>query len=199
MKIGALTASQRLAAGLALVGALGGYAYFAYALTPLVRQLSSLAQEIDTTRRQLQFVEQMIVQGPHLKREQGQLQEDVTRLRQTLPPVEAMPSVIERLSDLARQTDVKIQSIQPERTDAAAEAGAPGQPATAPERYRGVPIQIDALAGFFQLQNFVARLESNDQPMRVQSLRISEHPKELRRHNINVVIIGYFATVPPTS
>lgn len=199
MKGLALTQAQRMAAGLVLVGTLGGYGYYAYLFTPMLRQMSQLGQEIQNSQRQLQFIEQIIVQGPQLKRDLTQLEDRVAQLRQTLPSVQEMPAALERLSDLARQTGVKIQTIVPERTDAPSlPAAGAGKPAgKGPELYRGVPIQIDALAGFYQLENFLTQLESNHQPLRLQSLRISENPKELRRHTIKLVVIGYFSTLPP--
>lgn len=198
-----LSSVQRMLAGLAVAGLLGSYVYYAYMLTPLLKQASQLKQEIGDSRRQLQFVRQVIAQGPQLKREQAKLEDEVKRLRQMLPSVEAMPAVIERLSDLARQTGVKIQTILPERTAGSSTAEAPSVPAKPAaktvELYRSVPIQIDALAGFYQMENFLARLESDQQPMRLQSLRISENPKELRRHTIKLMITGYFSALPPSS
>ena len=199
MKDAAKAPQQRVVIGLALVGVMGLYVYYTYALNPLMKRLSGLGQELQQSRLQLRIIEQVIAQGPQLTQELHQLEEDVKRLRRTLPSLDAMPVVIERLSDLARQTGVKIQTIMPDRAVEAApsETAAPHTTAPkAPEWYRGVPIQIEAVAGFYQVENFLSRVESDDQPMQLQSLRISENPDELRRHQIKLVLIGYFSTEP---
>jgi Tfp pilus assembly protein PilO len=120
-------------------------------------------------------------------------------MQQLLPSEEELPAVIESLSDLAGQSQVKIQTIFPQRTDADGagrkdkekERGG-GAGLKQPDIYKEVIIQIDALAGFHQLGTFLSRIEQAEKPMRVASLRITQDPKEMKRQRVKLLLQSYF-------
>jgi Tfp pilus assembly protein PilO len=185
----------------ALVGALAVsvgilWAYYAYAITPLLRRMASATDSVHRADVQLKHISQMVGEMPQLQQEHDRLAASVKTLREGLPSEERLPAIIEFLSDLASQTGVRIQTIFPQRSIETLGV-APGLEQSVvkpPELYRGIPIQIDALAGFHQLGAFLARVESGSQPVQLRSLRISGNPKELRRHNIKLVLLVYFAS-----
>ena len=143
-----------------------------------------------------------MVNEPTLRAQYGQWDEKVTSLRALLPPREEESVVLERLSNLARQTQVKIQAMFPQRsadgTAGSGKSGADkGPPAPAqPVVYEDVLIQIDAAAGYHQLGTFISLVEAEERPMRVSSLRIVANPREFKRHSIKLLIRAYFSTSP---
>src|SRR6185295_17138139 len=132
--------------------------------------------------------------------QQQDLQKTVTDLRNLLPGEDQEDQVIKLLSDLAAQSQVKIQSIFPQRAardlkDAKPAKDASGKPIPVePVVYKKVMIQIDALTGFHQLGRFISMVETGDRPMQVHSMRISSDPKEPKRHHVKLLIDAYFAT-----
>lgn len=177
-----------------LLAAVVLWVYYAYILTPLLQNVSRLGQELRTVRSQLREVEQAIVQEPQLRQQYQRLADETAKWRAALPAEDELPAVIERLSEVAGQTGVKIQLITPQRP-LQGPSGSAGQPAgsQSPVLYKEIPIAIDALAGFHQLGTFLSRIESGEQPMQLRGLRISENSQALRRHLVKITLIAYVA------
>ena len=190
-----LTLSKREQKVVLLVGTLTliiGYVYMVLILGPLGREMASLGRRIQEARQQVQALETVVANEPTLRAQYGQWDEKVTSLRALLPPREEESVVLERLSNLARQTQVKIQAIFPQRSKDE-QAGKPSSKSE-PAVYEDVLIQIDASAGYHQLGTFISLIESDARPMRVSSLRLVANPKELKRHHVKLLIRAYFST-----
>ncbi|MBI3088411.1 MAG: type 4a pilus biogenesis protein PilO [Candidatus Omnitrophica bacterium] len=207
------TKRQQVLAGVFLVVAVGAWVYYAYALTPLMRTVGRLAKDVSAASKQLKAIETSVAQEPQLRQEHARLTQAIDALQTAVPREEDLPAVIQRLSEVAHQTGVKIQTIHPQRSlesvsddDLAFLPPAPKppagkaktKPAAAPGLlpYRGIPIQIDAQAGFHQAGAFVSQMEGGDQAMRLTQVRISANSKDLRRHQVRITMLGYFMTPP---
>ncbi|GEM_PF-1418123 len=197
MKLAGVKQDQQFLLIAVLVGVLGGWGYVAYLVSPLMRSVSSLGGQIRTAELQLRTVQQTIAQEPSLRRDRDALSQKLQHLKTSLPSEQGMPTVIQFLSDLASQTQVKIRTIFPQRTVESLGLLAAGkEPTQKPnELYKEVAIQVDAVSGYHQLGNFLSRVESGEQPMELKSLRISADPKDPRRHSMKIVISAYFSTV----
>ena len=116
-----------------------------------------------------------------------------------LPAEEELPVIIERLSDLASQSGVKIQLVMPQRPLQGGAGGAVPQPSapSSPALYKEIPIEIDALAGFHQLGTFLSRIELGEQAMQLRSLRISQNAKTSRRHLVKMTLVAYVIPSAP--
>jgi len=173
------------------------WVYVAYIVGPLMREAGRLGQEVATARQQLRLLEVATANEAALREQHQQLDETVSSLRKLLPSEKELPAVIEQLSDLASQTGVKIETIFPQRpTEEQLPQPAPAaKPNVAtPVVYKDVLVQIDAVAGFHQLGMFLSLVESSEEPMEVDSLRITSDPRGLKRLQIKLVIKTYFAT-----
>jgi len=164
-------------------GALGG----------LWRRLGDLGQRVRAAREELRSLEAVVANEASLKEQERQVQQTVVALRALLPGEDELPAAIERLSDLATQTQLKIQTIYPHRV--LNEQAVPGeQKRSWGTVYKEIPIQIDAVSGFHQLGTFLSMVESDTRPMRVANLRISGNPKDPKRHVVKLLLRSYFAT-----
>ena len=171
------------------------WVYVVYIVGPIRREGVKLAQQLGDARRQLIALQRATTNEATLREQYRQLDQTVQALLKSLPHETELSSVIERLSDLASQTDVKIQTIFPQRTPELS----PGQkkpksvspPATV--FYKDVLIQIDATAGYHQLGSFLGFVESGDKPIRLVNLRITADPAEPKRHRIKMLVRSYFA------
>ena len=171
------------------------WVYSAYLVGPMWQEVTKLGRDVKEARTELASLKQATANESGLREQHQQVQEVVSSLRGLLPAEEELPSVIEFLSDLARQTQVKIQTVFPQRPLGDLEM-LKGRDATqkpdAPDVYKEIPVQIDAQGSFHQLGTFLSLVESSDKPMDVSSLRISSNPKDARWHTINMTILTYF-------
>ncbi len=181
---------------LAIVGLLGVgilWMYLAFIVGPLAGEAGSLARQIRETRDDLQMLEVTTANEAALREQERQLQESVTSLRELLPDEEELPQVIELLSDLASQSQVKIQTIFPQRGERGAADGSEEGEDLGPSVYKDVVIQIEAVTGFHQLGTFLNLIESGDKPMQVSYLRIAKDPKQATRIKVKLLIQAFFA------
>lgn len=201
MKPGQSKRDQQAVLGVIAAIAVGLVVYYAYAIKPLLARMAAVTKDVQNTDAQLKHISQMVAEMPRLRETHDKLAASLKLLRDNLPSEERLPAIIEFLSDLASQTGLKIQTIFPQRSFETLGAASGSEPAAAQssELYRGIPIQIDALAGFHQLGAFLARVESGGQPVQLRSLRVSGNPRELRRHNIKLVLLVYFESEPKTA
>ena len=172
---------------------LGLGVYYVAVAGPVWRSLSAQREGIRTAQTSLQQIEQAIAREPQLRTQLEALTTGLKTLHEALPVEETLPASIERLSEMATQSGLKIQTIFPQRTiesrDSPPSAG--GAPA---ELYKEVPIQIDALSGYHQLGMFLSGVERHAQPMRLKNLRVTSSSKDGKRHNVKMVVVAYFAT-----
>lgn len=172
----------------------GGY------VSGLVKKFSQLKIDVTSSQNKVAIFESSTKRETSLRRQLAHLQEVVERLQKTLPVEQDLPAVIEFLSGLASQTNVRVQSIFPQRTliadsfegDGKKKRGSSENQEDVEVYYKEVPIQIDALAGYHQIGTFLSMVESSEKPLRLVSLRISENPKELKRHIAQIVIQSFF-------
>jgi Tfp pilus assembly protein PilO len=160
----------------------------------LWRRLGDAGGQLKATREELRGLEAVVANETALKEQEQQVQQTVVSLRALLPGENELPAAIERLSDLATQTQVKIQTIYPHRPVSEQTGSGEKGRASAAAVYKEIPIQIDAICGFHQLGTFLSMVESDTRPMRVANLRISGNPKDPKRHMIKLLLRSYFAT-----
>ena len=171
--------------------------YSVYLVAPLMKEAAEIGEQVRMAQDQLRALEAVMAKEAVVQAQHRQATETVRSLRNLLPAEEELPSVIELLSNLAGQAQVKIQTIFPQRPVPAekGESEEPGKDAAAgPLIYKDVIIQIDAQAGYHQLGTFLSLIESSKKPMEVASLRMSADPNDPQRHIIKLLIRSYFAT-----
>lgn len=196
MKLRLSAREQRTLPLVGLLAVLIAWVYFALIVGPLMREGRRLGEQMRAARDQVLALELSTMNEAVLREQHRQVQETVASLRSLLPAEAELPRVIELLSDLAGRSQVKIQTIFPQRS--AEEPGALKAPSakanSVPAVYRDVLIQVDALAGYHQLGTFLNLVELADKPMQVASLLIEPEPREFKRFRIKLVIQSYFAT-----
>ncbi|MEE8536788.1 MAG: type 4a pilus biogenesis protein PilO [Acidobacteriota bacterium] len=177
--------------GLLVVGIL--WVYTSLIAGPLLREVRGLGQRVRDARQELRVLEAATANEAALREQHRQLQEDVTALRDLLPDEEELPQLIELLSNLASQSQVKIQTIFPQRPSEGSATDQDPDADLGPTVYKDVLIQIDAITGFHQLGVFLSLVEARDVPMQVSFLRISSHPREIRRVKVKLLMHAFFA------
>lgn len=198
MKLRTLNArEQRVLTAILLVSGTALYIYFALIVRPLWTKAMDLGRRVRASREELRALQAATANEAVIRDQYQSLQSSVGSIRSFLPPEKDLPAVIEALSNIARQTNVKIQTIFPQRNAADAQfapAGTQNKAAAIPEPvvYRQIPIQVDAQSGYHQLGVFLSLVEAEHSPMELRSLRVAADPREPKRHTIRMIIEAYF-------
>ena len=95
--------------------------------------------------------------------------------------MDELPALLENLSKLALDSNVKILSLK---------TGEPEEAGTS-KRYTRVPVRINAVAGTHELGNFLSRLESGVTYFGVEDLKIAAQQTEPRRHQVEMILQVY--------
>ena len=174
-----------------------GWAYWML-VSYLAREAARLDLSLKTQQSQLAILERVTNQEETLRKRRGELEDAIKAYRTVLPNEEELPNVMQFLSDTASQTNVTIQAIFPQKGTEDKDKGKDDKDKkeAAPVGYKQVPIQIDAVAGYHQLGTFLSHVESSPHPVQVISLKVSENPKDPKRHLVRLVIQTY--VIPKT-
>lgn len=185
----------------ALVGgclaALVLWLYGAFLISPMVGKLAGLGGQARKAREEIRLLEAGTASEAALRDQYRQVSGSVDSLRRLLPTEGELPRVIERLSKLADDAKVKIQTIAPQReSEEPGEASRRQLSPQEPALYQEIVIMVNALAGYPQLGAFLSLVEAEGYPLEVDSLRIAADPQEFRRHRIKLAFRSYFTAAP---
>jgi len=160
-----------------------------------VRRASQLNGQVKEARQQVGMLEAALANEAAVREQYQHLDETVAAMRKVLPSEDEVPAVIETLSQLAGQSQVKILTIFPQRPlDGSELSSSKSAPAAAEAGVtKEVMIQVDALGGYHQLGMFLSLVESGEKPMQLASLRVSSDPKEPKRQRIKLLVRALFA------
>jgi Tfp pilus assembly protein PilO len=185
----------------ALLAAVGlavlvGWLYTAFILLPLFRETGRLGQQVGEARARVRDLKLLTVNEAALQGEYEQLQQRVGTLRALLPDQEELPLVIGRLSELASEAQMKIQTIFPQRSawETAGAAAATPPASKQPAVFEEMLIHIEAATGYHHVGRFLSLAETDDRPLRVAKLRMISDPKDYKQVNVTLLLEVYFAT-----
>lgn len=164
------------------------WVYVAALIGPMIQDLRRLGQQVRSAQDEVRLLEAATASETALREQHRQVTQSVTALRKLLPAETELSRLIERLSELASQAHVKIQTIGPERESEEA-SQAPGRPGV----HTDALITINAVTGYHQFGMFLSLMEAEAWPLEIASLRITADPKDARRHRVTLVLRAYFA------
>ena len=114
-------------------------------------------------------------------KEQGQ---KVESYEKKLPVEQEIPALLENLSDMAKDSNIKIVSIVP----AMPKDNNPGNKSLI---YREIPILITAKSGYHELGHFLNSLENADRFMKVVDINIKANKASPKKHDVELMICTY--------
>jgi len=170
-----------IAAAVLGVAAFAGYLYFLF-IPQAASAFSSLA-EIAKVRADVARTERDIAERAKYERELAGYGEKLDRYIKMLPVEAEVPSLLEMLSAMARDANVRIAGITPvmgKETE-----GQKGR------IYQEMPIQLNARSGFHELGHFIASVEASDRFMKVVDIEIKADRASPKRHVVDLVLLTY--------
>lgn len=147
-------------------------------LRPRIRRLRRLNPELVTLIKNVRKTTKDAANIDVLKKRQEDLKAKVSFYTQKLPRGKEMSSLLESLSKMAKESQIKIIEIKP-RGSGVQELG---------EMYLEVPVAIKAMGGYHQLGKFINKLETGARFIRISDIEIKENSRNSRDHNIRLLL-----------
>jgi type IV pilus assembly protein PilO len=151
--------------------------YFIF-LRPHINQLRQLNPQLLRLTRNVQNTAKDAANIDNLKKKLEDLKAKADFYAQKLPHEKEIPSLLENLSKVAKDSQVKIIEIQPQGKDIQSRKG----------MYLEVPVAIKARCGYHQLGRFINELERGPRFIRISDIEIKENPHDSRTHKVRLLL-----------
>lgn len=147
-------------------------------LRPRIQRLRQLVPELATLKKNLHRTMRDAANVDVLKKKQEDLKAKVDFYTDKLPRGKEISSLLESLSRIAKESQIKITEIEPHDRDIRSQG----------EMYLEVPIAVRASGGYHQLGKFINRLEGGSRFIRISDIEIKENSRNSRNHNIRLLL-----------
>lgn len=170
--------------------------WFALAFRPAQSRLNELNSSVGLTREQVTSLQAQLERLTGLKRNEGNVRAEAARMTKALPADPSMSDFILQVQDAANSAGIDFLSIAPSLpavpVDAAAAAPVPGttpatpQPSSTPSAdgasttptapttpLRTISIQLDVEGKFFEIEQFILKLEHLARALRIDDFTLS--------------------------
>ena len=161
--------------------------YLTFLMLPTYNNLSETTRSVKDLTHKIGLVEsrekrfdEMTCRLNALKEEQGQYVKQ-------LPDEKDIPSFLEGLASMAKESNVKILSVTPQPFTTK------GLDEETVKYFREMPIVITAKSGYHQLGQFINKLEQGERFTEIQDLFVQYDGKYPRAHNVRIVLKAYVA------
>lgn len=142
----------------------------------LLPRFSATSERRERLREAQQQEESLLAQLAELQAARKQakaLLRDLARLEARVPPTADQPSLLRLLDGAANRASVDLISVAP---GTPVSGGAPG--------VSTIPLQINITGSFFEVEEFMFRLETLPRSVRVTQIAVSEGPDGLPQLNV---------------
>jgi Tfp pilus assembly protein PilO len=160
-------------------------ANYNFFLKPTLASLSQTGPKLARAKQQLLSDQGLVSNIPRYKSQIEQMREAMLSYKKGFSTKQEIAELLKDLSDMARDSDVKIVSIKPH-------ALIDTPPLNIDQSaYQKFPISIKAVCGYHQLGEFLNKLENDETFMRVSDIRISYDQKDPTQHLVYVLVNTY--------
>lgn len=176
---------KRLAQVLVVASVTAAAVYVIFILKPQLGYLASVSKRSYRIGSDIKSVNRDMADIDSLRGKIAACEGKAELYEKRLPAEEEIPSLLERLSAMAKSSGVKILSITPVPVSAKSEK------ARKEKIYREVPIAISAKSSYHELGRFLSQLENAESFMRVADIDIKHDKTSPKKHSIELLIMTY--------
>ncbi len=151
---------------------------------PQRKVLRELGPQVKSLRREMTKVRQALARQSDLEGELSRLSGEAQRVG-VFSPEEQLPELLGQITQLAKETGVKLHSVKPKKRLSELAAG--------PSGFLELPIQLEASAGYHQIGAFLDRLEQSEILFRTEEMTIEPDRKNLFSHQVNLLLLAYLS------
>ena len=164
------------------IGAVVLYLYTNFLLLP---QISATVKVYDGAKKidaEVKVSQRAVSEVDGLKKQVSRYQDKIESYEKMLPVEQEIPKLLEDLSNMAKESNVKIVGITPLQAK---------EPQTGEEIYQEIPILINAKSGYHELGKFLSDLENAGRFMKVVDINIKENSATPKRHDVELLVLTY--------
>ncbi len=169
-----------------LVTLIAAVLYLYFVFVPQVIRVFKLTVGTGKMRSELKFARIMITDFERLKNDLKERGQKVESYEKKLPAEQEIPALLENLSNMARDSDIKIVGIVP-----AMSYFKDDKSAKKSQIYREIPILITAKSGYHELGHFLNNLENADRFMKVADIDIKANKASPKKHDVELMVCTY--------
>ncbi|MDP3730825.1 MAG: type 4a pilus biogenesis protein PilO [Candidatus Omnitrophota bacterium] len=169
---------------LAALAAAALYIYFVF--VPQVMRAFELTASTGKTKSELKSARTVIKDFERLKDELEEQSQKVESYEKKLPAEQEIPALLENLSNMAKESNIKIIGIVPAMSYSKEDKSADKN-----QIYREIPILITAKSGYHELGNFLNNLENADRFMKAADISIEANKASPKKHDVELLVCTY--------
>lgn len=168
----------------AVLAAAALYIYFVF--VPQVMGVFKLSGNVGKMKSELKSARVVIADFERLNNNLKERGQKVESYEKKLPAEQEIPVLLENLSNMAKDSDIKIVGIVPAMSYFKVDLSANQNPI-----YREIPILITAKSGYHELGSFLNSLENADRFTKVVDIGIKANRTSPKKHDVELMICTY--------
>lgn len=158
---------------------------YAFLLRPQILLIKKIGGQVSFLSKELRSAKKDIASIEQFKKRLATLKENIAVVGERIPAEEEIPVALENISQLAKDSYVKIIQIKPSRESEKNVATLSGG------KVFELPIFIEARCGFHQLGSFLNKLESDKIFMNIDGFELLPNPEDNLHHIAKLVVEIY--------
>ncbi len=175
--------SRQVALIALLISAGALYIYVNFLLLPQIYGAVKTCDKANKISGDVKGAERNIAEIDDLQKQAALYRGRIEEYERMLPAEQEIPKLLEDLSNMAKESNVKIVGITPLQSKEVSQA---------PDAiYQDIPILISARSGYHELGKFLSNLESSGRFMKVVDIKIKENKATPKRHDVECLVLTY--------
>jgi len=169
-----------------LISFMASAAYLYFVFVPQAVSVFTLFGNVGKIKSELKSARGVIKGFESLKNNLKESGQKVESYEKKLPAEQEIPTLLENLSNMAKESDIKIVGIVP-----AMSYFKDDKYVNKSLIYREIPILITAKSGYHELGRFLTSLENADRFMKVADINIKANKASPKKHDVELMVCTY--------
>ncbi len=157
--------------------------YFHIFLRPAIKKLVTLIPEVASLKNDLQDARFLMGQKASIDGQNKKLLLMMDEYQKIFPRQQEIQKILEDLSNIANESDVKIVGIRP--------FSEKGIGTKIVDIYKEIPVEIVARSGYHELGEFLQRLETGGRVIIVKGFKIDSNPHNVKKQKKRLIASTY--------
>jgi len=169
-----------------LISLIAAALYIYFVFIPQFVRVFALSGDIGKMRLELKSAQALVANMDKLKNDLKENSEKVELSEKKLPAEQEIPTLLEDLSSMAKDSKIRILSIVPVMSYLTGDRSG-----NKSQIYREIPILITAKSGYHQLGRFLNSLENAGRFMKVVDIGIKADKASPKEHDVELIVCTY--------
>ncbi len=167
----------------AVLGLIGLYAWLSFFLLPQQRSLGQARLQVQELQAQVDQMQGGLARMPEMERQIAELAAQYQLPEVTKPPEQQLPELLEEISRIARQAQVRIIASKPNADVSTLSPGSSG--------YLEFQILIAAVGSYHSVGNFLDAVEHSSHLLRLREIGVLSNPEQITHHTAIFLFQAY--------